>query len=395
MDTGINPLDDPTVGNNLGDLFGETLKAQELLEMKTKELLNDLKNRRIFFYPACGKDWNPLHRFTHLCDTFVFCDYGADEAAFSDIDRIDNLICDSPAREQGLQVIEVSSLHLNTVNELGTPDAQPADYPNIIGKWGKVINLVRHIGGHQREIRLFYFRTEGVTLYRNLFNKNSIAPKIICLKQCEEGFGGQNWTTFTRWNGPLGRAVWENPCRPDFIVCYNQHDYNWPWNRVWQMHSDWITELGRDTLTSYVLPNVLPASGGAPMRCGHLFNDVGHLDPLNNRTMIKIIAPQNPPAAVADNGPTISLIRTQTYLREEIGSHSLQSALNGLRTQCMQNGTDHVHSFGCHFEDEAQMLYEWKWALINPNILPKSLTIHCESEGDLACYGSVADEIVG
>jgi hypothetical protein len=35
---------------------------------------------RILFYPAAGTDWNPLYRFSHLCDTFVFCDWQATAA---------------------------------------------------------------------------------------------------------------------------------------------------------------------------------------------------------------------------------------------------------------------------------------------------------------------------
>lgn len=30
--------------------------------------------RRVFFYAASGFDWQPLHRFSHLCDCFVYVD---------------------------------------------------------------------------------------------------------------------------------------------------------------------------------------------------------------------------------------------------------------------------------------------------------------------------------
>ena len=34
--------------------------------------------QRSFFYPACGLDLQPLLRFSHLCDTFIFVDRNRD-----------------------------------------------------------------------------------------------------------------------------------------------------------------------------------------------------------------------------------------------------------------------------------------------------------------------------
>src|SRR5438034_1397309 len=41
------------------------------------EMLRTLPQRKVFFYPACGFDWEPLHRFTDSCTVFIYCDWQA------------------------------------------------------------------------------------------------------------------------------------------------------------------------------------------------------------------------------------------------------------------------------------------------------------------------------
>jgi len=371
-------VDDPNP-ELLDHLGAGIVEEQKRLQPETAKLLNSLRDGRIFFYPACDKDWNPLHRFTHLCDTFVYCDYNAQDAEFGDCHR---LMYDRIPQGVGLEVRRISNLHAHTVTELAAPDGQPDDFPNVVGAWGKAIELIRHIGDQQRNILLLYFRAEGVTLYRNLFNKRSIAPRVICLKQCGDGFGGQNWTTFTRWNGPLGRAVWENRDRPEFIVsAYYPPDYDWPWCRVWQEHRNWRSDLSQ-TLTSFVLPSALPAPGGAPQRRGGIVAADVNMRDVRNRTIVRIKPPPYVHTNIPNGEPVMSLQREE--------AQSLEVALRNLRRDCAQPEIANVHSIGCHFEDEAPALSAWKWRTTTP----RTLTIHCESEGDLACYGPAADEVM-
>jgi len=45
---------------------------------------------RVFFYAVSDFDWQPLHRFTHLCDTFVFVDPRAKKINFNNALRRTN-----------------------------------------------------------------------------------------------------------------------------------------------------------------------------------------------------------------------------------------------------------------------------------------------------------------
>jgi hypothetical protein len=358
----LDPLDgiDPTHYLNIA---GEETEKQTALD----KLIKSLRGRRIFFYPACGSDWNPLHRFTHLCDTFVYCDFRARVEIFN---KYLALIGNGVRRDIRLKETD---LHQDMLNDLAKSDAEQAEeFPNVDGAWGKVIHLIRHIANVERKIRLFYFRAEGVTLYRNLFNKGLITPRMICFKQldvCQQ--------TFLRWDGPLGRAVWENRGRPEFIVsAYAPPDYDWPWSEVWQHHkwdSDYDWDLGRDMtqLESYSRPGELRVSAGTTENRA------------DKRTIIRLKRPPFKDANIPNGAPMVSL-------RREREVQTLEMALSKLGDRCALDGTRDVHSIGCHFEDEAPALYEWK----RKSSQPKTLTIHCETQGDLACYGPAADEVL-
>src|SRR5207237_401714 len=207
---------------------------------------------------------------------------------------------------------------------------------------GKFINLVRDIGNKTRQISLFYFRAEAVTLYFNLFNKQSVAPRIICLKQCEDGFGGQNWTTFRNWHGPLGRLVQENRMKPELIVTsYDPPEYNWPWQRIWQEHPHWQGDFPAQ-LTSYALPGSLAASCGA-LRGS---SDV----PQEREGRIQLVLSTQP--YNQGNAPDLSLSRDNFP--------SLGLALTALSATCQEHNIQDAHVIGCAFEDEGVAFSEWK-----------------------------------
>src|ERR1051326_4491022 len=65
-------------GNSTDDLDNPKpfLMGDSDSEEAIVELGEQLKSgkRRIFFYAGSGFDWQPLHRFSHRCDCFVYVD---------------------------------------------------------------------------------------------------------------------------------------------------------------------------------------------------------------------------------------------------------------------------------------------------------------------------------
>ena len=354
------------------------------------------RRRKSFFYPACFVDWTPLVRFTHLCDTFIYCDYGEHSLEYSC--ELQKFI----GKNAGLQFRDTnhSGVPLSSpkVEKLTTPHPDHAeDFPNLPTPWAKVFRLNRRIEGRDRPIDLIYFKAEAVTLYRNLFD--GFAPRIICMKSCQDGFGGENWTSFLQWNGPLGRAVRDNPVRPEFVISWydrdepprshlnepDWHHFDWPWSRLWQVHSGWQPpgEGSPNKLNCYVLPDALRVSAGTPLNSGSAFVARGAIrkDDTRTKVLVHLVRRPSVSAAIPEGDHRIAFTRGQ--------DPTLRSALDRLRRDCTARQIEHAHAFGCEFEDEGLSITAWKWA----GQWPRTLTIHCETDGELACYGPAADDI--
>jgi hypothetical protein len=66
----------------------------------------------------------------------------------------------------------------------------------------------------------------------------------------------------------------------------------------------------------------------------------------------------------------------------------LERALADISKNCLQRD---VHADGCEFEDEGVALLPWK----AEDGYPSTLTIHCQTDGELACLGPFANAIEG
>jgi hypothetical protein len=97
--------------------------------------------------------------------------------------------------------------------------------------------VYRQFGGFERELHLFFFNIEGVTLFWNLFARRGISPEILCLKRAERY--QRNWTSFRVWNEALGRCVADITKKPKIVCAGCPSETDWPWTRQWQKHSDW------------------------------------------------------------------------------------------------------------------------------------------------------------
>ena len=343
----------------------------------------DQLGSRTFFYPACDVDWQPLHRFTHLCDTFVYCDMQADSKRFDDFKSV--IKQDIPPGV-GLRVESVQDIKNDDVRQLAEPSGMEFNVPGVESPWGKSVRLVRTVGAVERKITLFYLRAEGVTLYTNLFSKRGVAPRVVCVK----GRESDNWTTFRLWDGFLGRALWDNPAQPQIVVADGeQPEYDWPWSKVWQHHIGWAGE--RKSVTSYVLPSSLPTPVGVKRWDMKVHGDAeGWLHNLENeqKALIVLDTPEMNERPLTNPLPVPKGERDFPVWNQNA---NLSGALQQLSKFIQQTGAQRVGwSGGVRFEDEGPALTEWKNSGF-PH--PRRLTIHCRTEGDVYSFGPYADAI--
>ena len=155
------------------------------------------EGHKVFFYPGAGRDWESLRHLTHLCNTFIFCDWGVTpDSVTGDFDI------------PGLALDFIEPLGQDKVDELSSRLHLPADIRVMLGRfdgqegrvkpWGKYAALRRKVGDVDRRIYFLYLGIEGVTAFSNLFIPGGAAPQMI---------GVVFAVDFSDWNGPFGRVV--------------------------------------------------------------------------------------------------------------------------------------------------------------------------------------------
>lgn len=177
------------------------------------------------YYPGSGFDGNPVKYLGGNILSFIYADYGETRKKYMDVMRNPGF--------KGYQSIGTRSVE---DGELG-PGLDPRDWDPEWSISGYEPHFHRKIQppfyewsvwereescpiihGPER-FSFLYLCAEGVTAFRNLYVRNSIAPKAIAIIQAGTGAGG-NWTNFENPSGILARSVFMNQAGPPELLLY-------------------------------------------------------------------------------------------------------------------------------------------------------------------------------
>ncbi len=354
-------------------------------------LLENISGQRVFFYPGAGHDWEPLHRLTHLCDTFIFCDW---------VVSAKSVIGDF--KLPGLTTDFIGPLHNDIVEHLSDRRQLPPNIRNIVEgfghapvePWGKYARLTRTVGDVTRTIHFFYLGMDGITAFFNLFIPDKFAPQVICLK-----FGMDPNGQHFHWQGPLGQLVQECRTHPTHVVGCGGPRGTWPYPRLWQdLHgwSDvWVKENYQPEIVS---ANPLGGPRRVIVKRGTLKPDgvLGcktlvlpmelyrkHRDQWPAHARIMLLAPADQAGQLQEPDDRLVFLGVRRAPLEQL--------LDSLTQKCADLGIESVASIGIGHEDEGPELDKWR----RQEGPPLELTIFCEEEGDVVSLGPWADEIQG
>ena len=376
-------------------LAGAVDRRRERTKVReAQDLLEHSHEHQVFFYPGSSSDWEPLCRFTHLCDTFIFCDWETEPGSVGEHFGVAGLTTEFVVTlDQGMvdYLSDNSRLHpriWRIVKEVGGRPLKP---------WGKYARLARSVGNITRPIHFFFLGIEGVTTFFNLFTPMRTAPKIICLKGVG-GFSG-NWTGFHGWDQPLGQLVRRCDNRPTHLVAEGGPG-TWPYPCLWQRFADWDRSPAAYVAEDYG-PKPLQAKplGGARrvvVKRGILTPEVvagcpavvlpislylQHQEQWPAQATIMLLVPPDQEGQLPANHKRVVLLGSK---RAPLGE-----LLGSLAQTCTNLGIDRVSSVGIGYEDEGPELDVWR----RQSGPPLELTIYCEHGGDVESLGPFADEI--
>ena len=376
---------------------GEALRERRTKTQRQRDaqfVLESLHEHRVFYYPGSEREWEPLRRLTHLCDTFIFCDWNVTADGVTGDFGLDNVTTDfivPLCKEDVAYLADPNPLPHGIrqgVQELVGPHVEP---------WGKYAQLTRTVGDVVRKLHFFYLGMEGLTAYFNLFAPIATAPRLLCMK-----FGmDPNGVAFGNWaDGLLGRIIREVGASPEETVGLGGPGSGWPYPTLWQRFAGWP-----GSPSVYVPENFRPGQiqptplGDAPRRvivrrglltaenvgvCDAIVLTLAeytqHLAAWPAQLRIFLLVPPDQQG---------QLPRPDDRVRFLGHKAPLQDVLNNLDAACRRENIRRVASVGIGYEDEGPELDKWRR---QPGI-PLELTIYCELPGDVESFGPYADEI--
>ena len=382
--------------------------------------------RRVFFYAGSGLDLQPLHRFTHLADTFVFADPRKTEAAFSEArQRLMNRQTKAGnglvAVTEGLDPVAAYGVVAEVAGELAVTRDEPwTRIPNPQDRlpWGAVQRLKRYVGGTERDLWLVFVAGSPLIAYRRLFVETGTAP--VCLAMCvprvdhadpadglmealvnphDHAPIEEEWSALMGWEGELGELLRENNAPLPKLLAADEP-------MAWQTHGFWyrVTRWRCRYVTPVLAMRNEPWPELAPVPAGRRRVAVTRrpVNPLTARSveaivmnhitfqqyrwpdglLVILVGPPLFPDEVVPDGPGV--------LNLDIGGIPLLQALAELERVCAERGISRVavqEPLG--FEDEADDLALWR----QQEGQIRELTLHADSDGHLLDFGQVADKV--
>ena len=332
-------------------------------------VLENLRKHRVFYYPGAWIDWEPLLDLTHLCDTFIFCDWNVTEESVTGDFGLAGVTTDFiiPLRKEDVAYLaDLGTLPRSVRQGVQALVGEPVDEP-----WGKYAQLTRTVGNEIRKLHFFYLGMEGITAYFNLFAPHKMAPRVLCMKFGMDPNGKQFWD----WDGGLlGYIIRGVGAFPEQPV-----DFRGPgWDR-------WIAQDCRPEPVQAGARRVIVKRGaltpGAVTSCDAILLP-DSLYKMHRRLWLK--------------RARIILLTLSERLRARservifLGHlWPLGPLLDSLVQTCADRGIERVSSVFIGSASEGPELAKWRQ---QPG-LPLELTIYCECEGDVAAFGPYADEI--
>lgn len=365
---------------------------------EARSVLSDLKKHRVFFFPNAGLNWNPLFRFTDRCDLFVYADHRFAPEDFRQAPVLG-------ATPVGEALKRVKRVPFNDRNWQEFAAETPSPWAELLRPtrtrqrrpkpWIEVVKHERTVGDEKRPVWLVYVGNDEVHTLRCLLQAQ-IAPKYLCLTTSGQG---ERDAQRLDWLSAYGKAIQDNPgCEPEFVV-RGWGAFDWPWIERWQNHNGWpeartcalpLREHARITPDSQKGNRTVVVRQAAltPATCADA--DLIVMTPDAHRSYewpagVKLLVDAAP--SYKPDSRTVRL--NPHYTARRLCWKPLKEFLATVDAVCRKTGAKRVASVRFGFEDEGAELRAWR----QRSGPASTLTMYCESPGDVESFGPYVDAI--
>lgn len=175
------------------------------------------------YYPASGRDGDPVRYFGGHIHSFIYVDYGFER------EEILKSLNDKHHGFKGYSIIHMRDVNKHElVPRSWTPEvARLAEESRQYSPWVKTpfaLWCIFQRDAHNddahgpKRFSLLYVCGDGVATFQALYKANRKSPEVVAIIQPGTGFGG-NWTDFRDQNKIFARSVLENPAgQPEYLL---------------------------------------------------------------------------------------------------------------------------------------------------------------------------------
>lgn len=340
---------------------------------------------KAFYYPACNVDLEPLVRFSHLTNLFVYADWHQPREQV--IDAFQNLA--GQGHLQGLALrddgreIGKEELGRHTPMPNGfqlTPEQHReynnrlADAPGYAEPWAREFTFLRQVGTLTRELTLIYVSGEALATYAAMFLSRGVAPQFVCTVQSGPGWGG-GWSLLEQPGGVFEQFLLASPAQPRFWIrggyCMPFAEGESEWGVVRQGYSGWtvVALFGRDEDDLGFQQTVELSGNERTVVLNQTELTRQDLDNFDATFVTKRLAR----ILEAKGDDRVHVFRSPH-------NHSLMNAMQHVASVSGELGFDRIAMVGVGREDEGQCLREW----VDQPGSPHSVEIRFEHELDFA-----------
>ena len=211
------------------------------------------------FLPGGGRDWEPLARLAHLCDTFVYADSIADGEKSAE-SLLEFVMHNAQWRWMGTNKVSLDpsvgrmeAAMCDFLQEHRPSDAAAYRRANqrlaARSCWTVEVSFRSGFLEEPRNIHVLLIEAEALAVYRGVYSAAQLAPQVVVLPRQV----GRRTSRSPRLSisGPLGSVLREEPCPPLLIAAPEQAGEmsGTRWRHLW-------TELewNRSAFTPWPLP---------------------------------------------------------------------------------------------------------------------------------------------
>jgi hypothetical protein len=184
--------------------------------------LSDLL-RNSLYYPACGRDGDPVRYLGGFIHSFVYADYSISKQ------QITESLHHPQHGFKGYRVLFSKDVSSSIKANDWTPSSEVmkglrsarvrARRPIEYGLWVVLERLEQFDSSHgPSRFSYLFIGGEGVSVYEALYRSNNIAPEVLAVIQCGVSFGGA-WTDLANRDEIFARKVLaESGEKPQFLL---------------------------------------------------------------------------------------------------------------------------------------------------------------------------------